>query len=89
MTRQLSPKADLYALANRIPVRFWNRTNGHLVCTQVTSDYRLSNPGTCYVTEWKTENEFALRSWPVLQAESPENRAVALQQMLSQHVLTH
>jgi hypothetical protein len=68
-TRQLISKADLYAVANRIPVRFWNRTNDHLVYTLVTTDYRLSYPGTCYVTEWKTENDLALRSLPGLKAE--------------------
>jgi hypothetical protein len=69
VTRQLSPKADLYAVTNRIPARFWNRNNGHLVYTLVITAYRLSYPGTCYVTEWKTENDLALRSWPGLTAE--------------------
>ena len=66
VTTQLSSKAVPYAVAYRTLVCFWNRTNGHLVYPLVITDYRLSYPRTCYVTEWKTENDLDLRSWPGL-----------------------
>ena len=85
--RQLRPKADLYAVANRIPLRFCNRTNGHL--SLCPSHYRLQTELPRHllrnwVEDWK-------RSFSALMArpkgKSPENRTVALRQMLSQHVV--